>query len=240
LDVFFTPDLWIIFLLLVGGAILSVWQKKLTWLAAFTGVFVGLLIYFASGVSGLVMLAIFFILGSFATTFNFEKKQRIGVAEKNKGQRKASQVLANAGAAGLFSILALLYPQHRQVFLVAIAGSFSTALADTLSSEFGALYGTKFYKITTLKHDTRGLDGVISVEGTLIGFAGSILIAMVYALANDFNEMMFFIIIGGTVGNLTDSLLGATVERKGYVGNDVVNFLSTLIGAVVCLLLSLI
>jgi uncharacterized membrane protein len=38
---------------------------------------------------------------------------------------------------------------------------------------------------------------------------------------------------GGVVGLLFDSLLGATVERRGWVGNDWVNFLSTVVGGVV-------
>lgn len=219
------------------GSVLSVWQKKLTPTAAFAGAIVGVLIYLASGLLGLAMLAIFFILGSFATTFNFATKQRIGVAEKNKGQRKWSQVLANAGTAGLFSMLAICYPQYKHCFIVAIAGSFSSAIADTLSSELGALYGRTFYNITTMQQDARGLNGVVSLEGSLIGLGGSILIALVYAVGYGINEYVVYIIIGGTIGNLSDSLLGATLERKEIIGNNVVNFLSTLTGALASLAL---
>ena len=35
-------------------------------------------------------------------------------------------------------------------------------------------------------------------------------------------------LIAATFGLLFDSLLGATLERKGWLGNDAVNFLSTL------------
>jgi uncharacterized membrane protein len=38
---------------------------------------------------------------------------------------------------------------------------------------------------------------------------------------------------GGVVGLLFDSLLGATVERRGWIGNDWVNFLSTLVGGLI-------
>ncbi len=41
----------------------------------------------------------------------------------------------------------------------------------------------------------------------------------------------------GQQGNLADSVLGATLERKGLMGNNVVNFFNTGVGAVVCWLL---
>ena len=118
-----------------------------------------------------------------------------------------------------------------------MAAAFSSATADTLSSELGSLYGRKFYNILSFKKDTRGLDGVISVEGTLFGVIGSMLIAVVYSAGFGWGENFFLIIIAGTIGNLADSLLGALWERKRLLHNDVVNFLNTLIAAGVCLLL---
>jgi uncharacterized membrane protein len=35
------------------------------------------------------------------------------------------------------------------------------------------------------------------------------------------------------VGLFFDSLLGATVERRGWIGNDLVNFVSTLVAALI-------
>jgi len=81
------------------------------------------------------------------------------------------------------------------------------------------------------------MDGVISLEGTLIGIVGSCIIAGIYALGWGWNDSFFFIVFAGTVGNLTDSVLGAVLERKGKIGNDVVNFLNTLAAMLVMLLL---
>jgi uncharacterized membrane protein len=39
--------------------------------------------------------------------------------------------------------------------------------------------------------------------------------------------------VGACAGLFFDSLLGATVERRGWLGNDLVNFCSTLFAALV-------
>jgi uncharacterized membrane protein len=40
------------------------------------------------------------------------------------------------------------------------------------------------------------------------------------------------------VGLFFDSLLGATAERRGWIGNDLVNFASTLVAALIATALS--
>jgi uncharacterized membrane protein len=48
---------------------------------------------------------------------------------------------------------------------------------------------------------------------------------------------LLWIIVAGTIGNLADSILGASLERKGFIKNDVVNFLNTLFAAIASLML---
>jgi uncharacterized protein (TIGR00297 family) len=120
-----------------------------------------------------------------------------------------------------------------------MAASFSAATADTLSSELGMVYGRRFFNILNFKRDTKGLNGVVSWEGTLCGLAGSFIIAFIFSLGYGWGINFLFIIIAGTIGNIADSLLGATLERKGYIGNNIVNFLNTLIAALAAYLLYL-
>ena len=159
-------------------------------------------------------------------------KQQSGFAEKNKGRRTTTQVLANGSVAAITGLLIWFYPAQKNLFLVMMAASLASATADTLSSELGTVYGRKFYNIITLKKDARGLDGVISIEGIIIGVIGSALIAVIYALGYGLNKNFLWIIIAGTVGNLADSVLGATLERRKLLHNDTVNFLNTLIAAI--------
>jgi uncharacterized protein (TIGR00297 family) len=183
------------------------------------------------------MLAVFFVLGTAATSYKKEHKLQMGLAHADEGKRKMTQVLANAGVAAILALLGILMEYNSPVLQVMIAGSLASATGDTLSSELGNLYGRNFYNILTLRKDKRGLDGVISLEGTLFGIFGSVIIALIFTTAYGWGYAFVAIVIAGVAGNLCDSLLGALFERKGYLGNDAVNFLNTAFAALVALLL---
>lgn len=220
------------FVVLAVAAYASILAKKLSNPAAATGWIIAVLVYLSVGYSGITMMATFFILATLATSIGFKVKQQLGIAERDKGKRTAAQVIANAGVAGLISILILLNLARYEVLLVMLSASLASATADTLSSELGNVYGRKFYNVLTFKKDKKGLDGVISFEGTLFGVAGSIVIAIIHAIFWGINISTLFIMIAGTIGNLADSYLGATLEGKNYLNNNSVNFLNTLVAAV--------
>ena len=172
----------------------------------------------------MAMMATFFILGTAATSWKKKSKSELGIAEENEGQRTAGQVLANAGVAAILGIYIYLLPERTDIFRVMMAASFSAATADTLSSELGNIYGSRYFNIISFKKDTRGLNGVISIEGTLAGIVGSAIIATIFCMGFGFSINFLWIVIAGTIGNLADSVLGATVERKRYLDNNAVNF----------------
>lgn len=224
-------------IIIISGIAYSILAKKLTVLAAFTGGILACLIFIAAGYTGVAMMTTFFILGSVATSWQRHKKQAFTFIDEIKKGRNALQVLANAGVPAIAAMVAICYPQLGHCVLPAMAAAFASATADTLSSELGMVYGRRFFNIITFKADRCGMDGVISLEGTFIGVAGSGIIAVIYALGSGWNINFFFIILAGTLGNLTDSILGALLERKGIVGNNMVNFLNTLTAALAMLLL---
>ena len=182
------------------------------------------------------MLVIFFISGTAATGWRRAKKERVGAAEENKGRRTAWQVIANGGVAAILGAIAWYKPGCTPLLQLMIAGSLASATGDTLSSELGTVYGSRFYDVLSFKRTAAGPDGVISLEGTLIGIAGAALIAAVYTCSLGWDYHFLWIIIAGAIGNFADSVLGATLERRGLIDNNMVNFLNTLIGALVCLL----
>jgi len=232
-----TASYLVAFLLIIFAASLSVITRKLNMLAAIAGSLVAVFIFIGASYTGIAMLAVFFILGSNATSWKIKTKAQLGFAEKNKGQRTAGQVFANGSVAAITGLLMLIHPAYENLFRLMMAASLASATADTLSSELGTVYGKKFYNIITFKKDVRGLDGVVSAEGTVIGIIGSAVIAAIYCIGFGWSENFFWIIVAGTIGNFTDSLLGALFERKNYLSNNTVNFLNTLIAALVVLLL---
>lgn len=215
---------------LFAGAVISFLARKLTLTASLTGFLCGVMIYLGAGYTGIICLAVFFITGTLATAWGRRKKQYLE-ERGDDARRKYGQVLANAGAATFFALLILLFPSYSVVLTLLLAASLSSATSDTLSSELGMLYGKRFYNCISWKKEASGLDGVVSAEGTLAGLFGASLIALVYAVGIQFSVTFLVIITAGMAGNFTDSILGATVERRKLLNNDAVNFFSTLISA---------
>ena len=225
------PDL-LILLALIAGAVASAHWKKLTPAAALTGGIIGALVYAGASYTGLLLLTLFFVVGTAATSWKKNEKRRIKGSAAHQPTRNIGQVLANGGVAAILGALAALIPADKPLFNLLLAASLSSATADTLSSELGMIYGRRHFNILTGKPDTRGLDGVISLEGLLIGIAGSAVIAAAWLLLTSAAASAgVIIILAGLIGNLADSLLGATLERKGVLSNDAVNFLNTAIAA---------
>ncbi len=206
--------------------------SPLTGPAFLTGALLAGIIYAGGGWTGFAMMMAFFLLGTAATAWKKDRKQNIRSNATHQATRRTGQVLGNAGVAGLAALLNWVMGGHEPALLAAMAGGFASAAADTLSSELGMIYGRRFFNVMTGRTDEKGLDGVVSVEGLLIGAAAGCFIAGVAAIGQGWNGRIFAIIaIAGTIGNWVDSVLGAIFERKGLLSNDVVNFLSTLTGA---------
>jgi len=222
---------WLFLLILFITMFVIVKKKKLTSFAAILAAVMGCVIFSGTGFTGLAMIGLFFLLGTMATSFRINIKDKLGIAEINKGRRTAGQVFANGGVAAIMGILASLFTNQEELFALMMAGALSAATADTFSSELGTLYGKKFYNILSFKKDARGENGVVSLEGTLIGIAGSVMIATVFSIGYEWDYRFCWIITAGTIGNFTDSFLGATLERQQILKNDVVNFVNTLAGA---------
>ena len=178
------------------------------------------------------------LLAYFATRMGRAKKERLGTAEEKHG-RAASQVAANLGVAAVVltqNAQSWLIDSHRfspgglapiPIFAVGLA-ALAEAAADTVSSEIGQVLGGHPRMITNLRPADPGTDGAISIAGTLAGIAAGVIVALVGTLALRGDARLFWVSAAGAVfGLIFDSLLGATLERRGWLNNDAVNFLST-------------
>ncbi len=221
---------------ILAGMFYSLKERKLTPAGSVTGAVLAVLIFIGTGLTGLVLMTVFFALGTAATAWRRKEKERLS-GNQDSGPRTAMQVLANAGIAGILALLTLWMPEFRRYTVLMLAAAFSSAASDTLSSELGTVYGRRFFHILTLKRDIRGRNGVISLEGTLWGMAGSVMVAGIYGSLEG-SDQLILIVLAGTIGNLADSVLGAWLENKGRIGNDAVNFLNTMIAALAALALA--
>lgn len=229
-------EIILVWFIIITSVYFSIQLKKLTLLAALTGGFLAAIIYYGTGIVGIVLLGTFFVLGTSATVWHLNKKRSTNNIDKDSGIRNPTQVLANGGVAAIISFLAIVDPQNIIVYKLLLAASLASAAADTLSSELGMIYGKKHYDIISLKPGEKGEDGIISLEGTLIGIIGSCIISLVFVLFEGW-DLFIWIIIAGTLGNLADSFIGATLERRNYIKNDMVNFLSNAFAAITALIL---
>ncbi len=166
------------------------------------------------------------------TRFGRRQKEALGVAEERRG-RTASQVAANLGAPVIAAIPLRawrvwlgIYPGR--IALIAAVAALGEATADTLSSELGEVLGGQPYLLTTLRRVPAGTDGAISLYGTLAGATGAAIITAVAAFVFRFTAREAAIAFAAAFAGLfVDSLLGATLERTGWLNNDAVNALST-------------
>lgn len=200
-----------------------------------TGVIVGLLTIVLGGYGWFAILIAFFGLGGLASKYRYEEKAERGVAEPNKGARGGRNVLGNAAVA-LLAVVAFAASDRlgieSTVFLYAFTGSVATAMSDTLSSEIGVLFDEPRL-ITTFEPVRTGTDGAVSVRGSLAGLIGAAVVGLLAVPALDVSVAgAFVIVIAGMAGMFVDSFLGAAVEGR-WIGNQGVNFLATLTGAIV-------
>jgi uncharacterized protein (TIGR00297 family) len=188
--------------------------------------------------TGLMPVLAVLILTSISTRLGRKRKERLGTAENRKG-REASQVTANLGMAALVasgaaqnwqvnqSWLKLVNLVPSTVFTAGLA-ALCEAAADTVSSELGQLLDSKPRMITTLRVAEPGTDGAISYGGTMAGIVAAGVVALAGSAALRGDRTIFAVSwVGGIFGLLFDSVLGATLERRGWLNNDAVNFLST-------------
>jgi uncharacterized protein (TIGR00297 family) len=196
--------------------------------------------------SGLAPLALLFVLTFLATRAGRRVKAQAGLAEKRHG-RSAAQVIANLSIAGLvvsglgFALVTgggvccgggyyrvWVWPVMMMMCLAAMV----EATADTVSSEIGQAFGGRPVMLLTLQRVDPGADGAVTLLGSLAGITGGALVAAVGMSALRLRPSQAAIAFGaGICGLFFDSLLGATVERRSWIGNDLVNFTSTLFAA---------
>jgi uncharacterized protein (TIGR00297 family) len=108
------------------------------------------------------------------------------------------------------------------------------ATADTVSSEIGRAFGGRPVMVTTMRRVEAGADGAVTLLGSGAGIAGGAAVAVAGGWAMHLHAAAAMIaLVAGVSGLFFDSLVGATLERRGWIGNNLVNFASTAFAAAV-------
>jgi uncharacterized protein (TIGR00297 family) len=208
-------------------ALLALVLRTVSRSGAAVGFILGTAVYLAYGYKSFLILLSFFLLGSIATRLGYATKAARGIAERRRGARSWREALANTLAGAFFAVLVITTHQEA-AFLLALVAAFAEAAGDTVSSEVGQWLSPHAYLITTFRRVPAGENGGVSLGGSLAGLlASGIVVALGYGLGlcgKGGAAMAFSAAVGG---NLLDSLLGATLERRGLVTNGIVNFAGT-------------
>ena len=84
-----------------------------------------------------------------------------------------------------------------------------------------------------------GTPGAMSLEGTTAGVVSAFgLAALAVVLGQIGWAMTAAVVIGATVGAFVESVLVATLEGRGILNNDMLNFINTAVAAAVALALA--
>jgi uncharacterized protein (TIGR00297 family) len=250
---------------------------------AFAAGMLGTVVFGLGGGSWALVMLTFFISSSLLSKF-FRTRKAVAEGDFAKGSnRDAWQVVANGGVAGVaalaFFFLKQFGPANDLLLLlwVGFAGSLAGANADTWATELGVLNPREPVLLTTMRRVPQGTSGGVGLAGTLAALAGAGLVGGMAVWASWLGwapvlgvsvwKALFAISVGGLLGSLVDSLLGATwqaiyfcptcekqtekypshtcgtatVHHRGlpWLNNDWVNFFCTLSGGLVGVLLFL-
>ncbi|SNS97579.1 TIGR00297 family protein [Granulicella rosea] len=223
----------------------------------YTGPLVGLFMHGGGSIfhSCLTPLIFLFLLTFSATRFRRERKSEASSAEHRRG-RTTAQIVANLGVAGALSsywgffgvslvmgyggtITGSLHSvlDGMVIYNLPVLAALAEATADTVSSEIGQAFGGKTYLLASFRQVPPGTDGAVSLIGTTAGIMAAAIVAYVGIPASGLDlSSCTLVFASGVLGLLFDSVLGATVERKGWLGNDLVNFTSTAFAALVSMI----
>lgn len=205
---------------------------------AAAGAVVGVALALGAGVPGWLMLLAAFVAAAATSKFGERGKRSHGIAEEREGRRGAGNALANCGVAAIGAILAATTPHTPLALLVVVVG-LTAGASDTVASEVGkAMRGTTF-SVRSLSRVPPGTPGAMSVAGTVAGAVGAALLSACGAwLGLITTSQIWLVVVASTAGALVESLLAANFEERGYLTNDLLNFLNTAAAAAIAVALS--
>ncbi|HEU13183.1 MAG: DUF92 domain-containing protein [Thermoplasmata archaeon] len=216
-DLIFLIIILLLFFISVRIGVLDIWGST-------AALFLGILVYYFGGAQYLIILVSFVAISYIATVYKYRYKRDIYGMDK---RRNIGSVISK----GIIPMLIIFLPlggiSRFYLFSVAVAA----ATADTVSGELG-IFSENTYSLIGLRRAVPGDEGAVSILGEFYAFLSSSSIAILYYLFSLNMVLSIYVSIFGFLGSNFDSLLGATLEKKGYMEKHSVNFIAIIISII--------
>ena len=213
----------------LGFAVAARFLRGVNRSGALAGAIACFLLFAGAGPTAFATLSALFLMTWATTRLGYRRKLALGVAEPREG-RNAGQVLANLAIAALGSVIFSVHGDR--IWLVAALAALCEAATDTVASEIGQYRSSDARMITTWNRVPAGTDGGITISGSITGLAAGLMIAFVGAMGGMILSSQIWIpVVAGFAGMLIDSILGATLQHRGWISNQAVNFFATVAAA---------
>jgi len=227
------------FLLISLGQRLPFLTKK-GWIHA--GI-LGTLLLGSIGWNGWISVCVYLLLGTLVTKIGYKNKASRGIAESRGGKRGPENVWGSAATGCSLALLSCFWPDYLTLFMVGFASSFTAKLSDTFSSEIGKRFGKSTFLITTLKPVLPGTEGAISIEGSVAGLFGSLIMTLVminFSIISGISVALI-VLLSGFLATILESYIGAIAQNKiNWMTNELVNSIQTSLAAIISIYLCLI
>lgn len=208
-------------------------------LASFT---VGALTGIFGSLGAFILLIVFTMAGFAATMKGLKSKMAKGLQEGHHGERGWRNVLGVSIPALIVVFIDVAMDLDPTLFAIMYISTLAVAGSDTIASEIG-VKDPKVYMITNFKRVEPGVNGGVSVLGTVTSTIAAFAIAVLgWAIMVGTFDLLFLIPFAmGVLGNVLDSVFGALLENKGYISkytnNASTGFIPALIGGAIYLLI---
>ena len=229
--------------------VFAYFKKVLDLKASALASLLGFLIIIYSDFFWFLLLLFFLVISYIVTMWKYSLKNSNGFSEGLVGERGVRNVLANGAipfvivfTSGLLNEISIGLAGF--LFMVSIA----IATSDTFASEIGIMASKPRMITDPRKIVEPGIDGGVSLLGNIAAFLGALFIGIggYFLITDKFttigphgleaNIMIVILTVAlGWLGCQLDSYLGATLQTKGMISNNMVNFITILVGAMVAI-----
>lgn len=238
-----------------AGVALAGWlARSVSVSGAVAGAIIGTIIFVGAGWRGWILLIAAFLSASIVSRIGLRRKEALGIAEERGGRRGAGNAIANTGVAACAAAMVVVADVYAGLCLIVLSAALVAGASDTVASEIGKTWGRRTFLVTSFRRVPPGTPGAISLEGTVAGIVAAIALGALAGwlgllYSNPFHwypvprypptTEITIIVVAATIATFVESLLGATLEPKGILNNDLLNFVTTGTAAAIAVFLVL-